>query len=294
MTEQKTSGDKKRIPGWLNKQLFRRLSLLGFLVFIIVTIVQHVIAAETSNVASPEAYCPFGGMETLYRFIATGGSFVPHVHLSNIVIFAAVILTAFVARSGFCGWICPLGFIQELITDLSNFLQKHVSPVRRFIRAVQARGAMLRKADRYIRLLKYGVLIWAVTGAAVFGVMVFRDYDPWATLINITEITFGAGLIIVILMVILSFFIERPWCRYACPLGAVSGLFGRLSPVFIKRQVNLCKNCGVCSKACPMGLPVYSSNTVKSVDCIGCLKCLDSCPQVVALELKVGAPAVGK
>ena len=56
----------------------------------------------------------------MYRYITTAGSFVQHTHLSNIVLFVAVMATALLARSGFCGWVCPLGFVQELISNLSN------------------------------------------------------------------------------------------------------------------------------------------------------------------------------
>ena len=152
----------------------------------------------------------------------------------------------------------------------------------------------MTKIDRYLRFLKYAVLIWAVSGAAIYGVMVFRDYDPWWTLINIAALSMGPGLIVLIIMIIMSFVVERPWCRYACPLGAISGLFGRLSPVFLKREESLCKNCAVCSKSCPMGLPVHTAKTIKSVDCIGCLECVEVCPKAGALELKIGIPVVGK
>ena len=285
---------KKRRRRLLNKQTLRRVSLLGFTGFIALVIIRYVVAGEGGAAASPEAYCPFGGLETLYRYITSAGSFVPHTHLSNVVLFVAVLTTALLARSGFCGWVCPLGFIQELITDLSIFLQKRIFSIRRFIKGVQKRGSFLIAADRYLRLLKYAVLIWAVIGAAIYGVMVFRDYDPWSTLINIAALTLGPGLVVLMVLLVASFFVERPWCRYACPLGAISGLFGKLSPVYLKRKESLCKGCAICTKSCPMGLSVHTASTIKSVNCIGCLECLEICPKAGALELKVGVPVIGK
>lgn len=293
-TAQPQKRRKNGLKKLVNTQTLRRISLFGFAAFIATVIIQHVLSGENAVTASPEAYCPFGGLETLYRYISSGGSFVPHTHLSNVVLLVGVLTVALLARSGFCGWICPLGFIQELVTDLSAFLQKHVSIVKRFIRGVQKHGVFLTGADRYLRFVKYAILVWAVAGAAIYGVMVFRDYDPWSTLINIAELSLGPGLAVLIILLLASFFVERPWCRYACPLGAISGLFGKLSPVYLKRQENLCKDCAICTKSCPMGLSVHKASTLKSVNCIGCLKCMEICPKAGALELKVGVPVIGK
>ncbi|MGB4979029.1 MAG: 4Fe-4S binding protein, partial [Anaerolineae bacterium] len=147
--------------------------------------------------------------------------------------------------------------------------------------------------DRYLRFLKYGVLAWAVTGAAVYGFMVFRDYDPWAALWNLLELSIGPGVAVLALTLIGSLFVERPWCRYACPLGAATGLVGALSPFYLKREVEACKACAICTKACPMGLAVHTATTIKSADCIGCLECVDECPREGALELKLGLPVFG-
>ena len=75
-----------------------------------------------------------------------------------------------------------------------------------------------------------------------------------------------------------SLFVERPWCRYACPLGAATGLVSKLSPVYLKREGEACKSCAICSKSCPMGLNVHTADTIKSQDCIGCLECVGCLP----------------
>jgi polyferredoxin len=274
----------------------RRISQLAFALFILGAILQHALATEaTQNItASAEAYCPFGGLETLYKYITSGGSYVPHTHLSNLVILVAVLVTAFLTRSGFCGWICPLGFIQELVTGFSAFLQKRFPGLRRGMRELKKHAAPLAFLDRYLRLLKYIVLAWAVIGAAVYGVMVFRDYDPWAALINIIEFSFTPGMVVLGITLVASFFVERPWCRYACPLGAASSLLGKFSPVYLKREESACKVCKVCTTACPMGLNVHTAKSITSADCIGCLECVGACPRQGALEVKIGVPILGQ
>jgi polyferredoxin len=290
---------KPRLRGWraiLTHRTFRTLVQLAFALFIVFVTVRHVSAGEgsTNVTASPEAYCPFGGLESLYKTISTGGSTVPHTHLSNLVMLVAVLVTALLLRSAFCGWICPLGFLQDLVSRFSAFLRRRIPGLRRTFAALKRGASRLAALDRTLRLVKYGVLIWAVAGAAVYGVMVFRDYDPWSALINIAEFSFTPGIIVLGLTLVGSFFVERPWCRYACPLGAVSGLLGKLSPVYLKREESACKVCKVCTTACPMGLPVHTSTTIKSADCIACLECVGACPRQGALEVKIGIPLIGK
>lgn len=283
---------QKGLAALLHHRTFRRLTQTGFAVFIAYTAIQHLLVGEggESSAASAEAFCPLGGLETLYKYVASGGNYVPHTHLSNLVVFGALVLTALLARNAFCGWICPLGFLQDMVSKFSNWLQKRFRPVRRAVKALKTRGAWLSAIDRPLRLLKYGVLVWAVGGAALFGVMVFRDYDPWAALLTISEWSIGPGLFVLGIVLVASLFVERPWCRYACPLGAASGLVSKLSPVYLQRNEEACKACGICNKSCPMGLKIDSASTITSVDCIGCLECVDVCPRNGALELKVGLP----
>jgi polyferredoxin len=273
-----------------NHQAFRRLVQLGFALFIMFTIIRHLVIGENSSIvtASAEAYCPFGGLETLYKYITAGGSFVSHTHLSNVVIFIAVMVTALLLRSAFCGWICPLGSLQDLVSGIGKSIQKRIPGLRRKIQYFNKKNPWLKTADRLLKYGKYLVLIWAVGGSAYFGYMVFRDYDPWSTLINIVEFSFTPGLIVLILTVVLSLVVERPWCRYACPLGAISGLVGKFSPVYLRREEDACTLCQVCTKACPMGIEIHTAKTIRSVDCISCLECVGACPQKGALEVRVG------
>ena len=274
----------------LNHQTLRRLVQLCFAAFIIITVVRHIVIGEDGPVitASAEAYCPFGGLETLYKYLTSGGAFVSHTHLSNVVLFIAVIVTAILLRSAFCGWICPLGSLQDLVSGISKAIQKRLPKLKKGLQSIKRNAPWLSTMDRVLKFGKYIVLIWAIGGSAYFGYMVFRDYDPWSALINIAEFSFTPGLIVLLLTILLSLFVERPWCRYACPLGAISGLAGKLSPVYLKREESACTLCQVCTKSCPMGIEVHKAKTIQSVDCISCLECVGACPRKGALEIHVG------
>jgi polyferredoxin len=268
----------------------------SFAFFILFVIIRHAVIGEDSGIvtASAEAYCPFGGLETLYNYITSEGATISHTHLSNVVMLVAALVTALLLRSAFCGWVCPLGFIQDLVSSLSRWLQKRSLTLRKAMRSLKERSAKLAVLDRWLRYFKYVVLIWAVAGAGYYGVMVFRDYDPWSALINIVEFSFTPGLVVLIVTLLASFFVERPWCRYACPLGAASSLVGKLSPVYLKREESSCTLCKVCTKACPMGLEVHTADKITSADCISCLECVGACPRNGALEVKVGLPLMWK
>ncbi|HEX5827674.1 MAG TPA: 4Fe-4S binding protein [Candidatus Limnocylindrales bacterium] len=265
-------------------QGFRRATqtaIAGFIAWLVVSRVE--------GSTSPEALCPFGGLETLIGF-ATGGVFVPHVHLSNVVLAVAALLTAFAARGAFCGWLCPFGFLQDVVAGVARTLEAHVPTLRAAMRTLRRRGARLAILDRPLRLLKYLVLAWAVLGAAAFGVMVFRDVDPWSALLEIGRGSAGIGFVVLVGVIVASFFVERAWCRYACPLGAATGLVSRFSPVRLERIENACSSCGACSKACPMGIDLLAARRVTSQDCVGCLECVEACPRAGALELRAGLP----
>ncbi len=253
-------------------------------------VVDRAVATATGATAtSPEAICPFGGIETFVTFLTTG-TFVPHVHAANVVLGGAVLAVAFFARGAFCGWICPLGFLQDLVAGLSAIVQRRVPAVFRGMRALRRKSAPLAVLDRPLRFLKYAVLAWALWGTAAFGVMVFRDVDPWIALLDIGRESVGFGLVVLALTLLGSLFVDRPWCRYACPLGAANGLVARFSPVRLERSGAACVDCNLCTKSCPMGLPVATATVITSVDCIGCLECVEACPRDGALELRIGLP----
>ena len=290
---------KPRRTGWasvLTHHTFRRLAQAGVFLFILFIAIRHTLIGEggATITASWEAYCPMGGLESLYRFITSGGRFVPHVHLSNMIVLIATLVVALAARNSFCGWLCPFGFIQDMTSSFSAFVQKRAPVIRKAVRTIKKRGARLVVLDRYLRFLKYGVLAWTVLGAAAFGYMVFRDVDPWAALWGLLELSLTLGTVVLGIVLVASLFVERPWCRYACPLGAATGLVGKLSPVYLKREAEACTACGVCTKACPVGLPVHTATTIKHADCMSCLECVDECPRDGALGLKLGVPVFGK
>lgn len=272
-------------------QSFRYLVQAGFLATVVVMAVRHVILPEgaLNSPPSPEAYCPFGGVETLYRWLTTG-KYIHHATSSSLFVLGGVLLGSLALKSSFCGWICPFGTLQEALTGVTRFFERRFRPVARFAKTLKARTRGLETLDRYLRWGKYLVLAYFLYGTILAARMVFRPYDPYITALNITEATLGPGLIILIATVALSFFTERPWCKYLCPLSPIVGLVGKLAPVQIERTGSYCKDCAVCSTACPMNLPVATASRITAVDCNDCLKCIAACPRTGALDLTLRWP----
>jgi hypothetical protein len=285
----------RRPKSWgVRVQRFRHVLQLAVAAFIGYVVIQRLIFPESSGVivASGEAFCPFGGFEGAYRWLTSGGMYLPHTHASNLILALGIVLTAVVAKSFFCGWICPLGALQEAIAAFSHGLQRRVPRLRRAVHALQQRADHFLWVDRWLRYLKYLVLIWALGGAALFGYMVFRDVDPWVAIVNVAELEASLGAVTLAIVLIASLFVERPWCRYACPLGATIGILGRISLLKIERTASACLACGVCNTSCPVGLQVDRMTRVDSPDCISCLQCVGACPSEGGLNVKFALPGV--
>jgi polyferredoxin len=244
-----------------------------------------------SNGESAEAWCPLGGFETLWTLLTTGRT-VSHVHTSSLVLSVTVLVLAVVGRGFFCGWLCPMGTVQELVHAAGRAVTDRVPPLRRLRRRLE-RGASAgrwRQTDRVLRWGRWVVLAWAIIGAGITGTMVFREADPWVALLSVAEFEFSLMFVVLIATLVLALFIQRPFCRYACPLGAVQSLAGKLSPIAVQRDASACLDCDLCNQACPMAIPVNTRTRVTDTSCTGCLECVGACPSQNGLAVTLATP----
>jgi polyferredoxin len=252
-----------------------------------------VVQKLTNGGPSAEGLCPFGGFETAWTWLTTGRT-VAHVHPANLVLGVAVTVMALAGRGFFCGWICPLGAVQGAVRAVADAVVRHVPALRRARRRLAriAGGRRLRQVDRALRWGRWAVLGWAVVGAALTGTMVFREYDPWIALLSVAEFELSLAFAVLAVTLLLSLFVARPFCRYACPMGAVNGLLGKLSPVAIQREASSCLGCDLCNQACPVGIPVNTRTRVTDAACLGCLECVAACPAEPALGVTFALPTL--
>jgi NAD-dependent dihydropyrimidine dehydrogenase PreA subunit len=89
---------------------------------------------------------------------------------------------------------------------------------------------------------------------------------------------------------VLSLLIPYFWCRYLCPYGALLGVVSLVSPLKITRHAPSCIDCGLCTRACPVQLPVHRLARVRSDECSACLSCVAACPVTRSLRVETPAP----
>ncbi len=262
----------------------RKLVQWFFFLLIALITVNHTLAETGSAIpilssASLHAVCPFGGVETLYTLVSSG-LLIKKVHASALVLAGLSLLLAIFFGPIFCGWICPLGTLQEWVGKLGRKLFR-----RRYNHFVPT------KLDNILRYARYGILIWVLYVTATSGTLIFEAYDPYFALFNFwsSEVA-PTALLILGATLLLSIFVERPWCKYACPYGAVLGLTNLFRVFSIKRAASTCKADGACSIMCPMNIPVDNKTVVRDHQCISCLECTSEaiCPVAKTVVFTTG------
>lgn len=209
--------------------------------------------------------CPIGSLQS---FLASRPIRIPYYIVGLLLFFGAILGRAV------CGFLCPMGFLQELVHKIPfPWKQKRIP------------------GDRNLRKVKYGVLILMVLlPLAVPLVPFFCKYlCPAGTLAGLSLAAvdpvirpmlagiFRWKLALLAGILLLCLILFRPFCKYLCPLGAIYGFFNRISFYGLTKEESKCNHCGQCAKVCPMS--VNPAQTPDSPECIRCGTCTASCPQ---------------
>ena len=265
--------------------------------------------------ANPEAYCPMGGLQALTTFFVRG-SLPCSMSMVQIVMGIALAAAVVLFSKLFCGYLCPLGTVQDLLMKLRN--------------TIGWRGIVVKNgtvADKVLRVIKYVLLFWIFYSTATASELFCKNLDPYYAVATgfKGEITLWMSLISVAAVILCGFMVNMFWCKYLCPLGAISnslkfwvwivvlaaayyllGAVGvnvpwwallaafcvvgylleilcgkpRLQVLHIMKNDSKCTHCGLCTKACPYGIDVAGcrAGAVKAVDCTLCGECTAVCP----------------
>jgi ferredoxin-type protein NapH len=176
-----------------------------------------------------------------------------------------------------CGWLCPFGFLQDLMKKIS----------RRVVKLPKWMGNM-----KYVSLVVLAILLpiflgemWfsklcpagAIEAAIPWAVAGTSDAPEWAGLDvrSMIGTFFWIKTAILVVFLVAMVFVKRPFCRTFCPLGAIFSLFNRISLVKLHLDQSKCTECGLCERLCPVDLNAYRE--LDSPECIKCLECT-KCP----------------
>jgi len=217
---------------------------------------------------------------------------VQHTHPASLVLVVAVIVLGVAARGAFCGWLCPFGALQQWLHGAAQAVADRVPPLRRVRRAITVRSN--GRAWRGDRPGAADGPLGGLSPGRSSGSSYRRHGDPRGRSLVRVAVDRGVRAELGVRRARghrrPRLFVERPFCRYAWPLGAVQAIVGKASPIAIQRDAATCTGCDLCTRACPMAIPVHTRTRVTDSACIGCLECVAACPSAPGLTVTVALP----
>ena len=220
--------------------------------------------------------------------------------------FAVFFAFFFVLGKAFCGWVCPLGTLQELVGRIGR---RFGIGLRRFEAGDLGRVQRVRPV-KWLILLGLVFLLPLLTGLGVTPHALGNPYcdvcpsrivttllsgnsEQFAVPVDDSvRFTLGATANFLFGFIVLgALAVRQPFCRI-CPLLAFNSIAQRLSPLrLVKAKHENCGKCRICSDACPMDIPEISQEEGRkaySEDCTLCGRCAEYCPQDGIIRLKWG------
>lgn len=232
-------------------------------------------ARAVSRPPGVEAFLPISSFMGFVHMLRTRT--LNTVHPAGLVIFTLIVVLTFLARRGFCSWVCPVGTVSEYAHKAGR-------------KIMGGNFSLPRWADAPLRAIKYIILVFFVAAILLMPRDAMKEFieSPYNRMADVKMYLFfehisGTALYVIAALLVLSMLVKNFWCRYLCPYGALLGLLSMDSPTAVRRNPDVCISCGECTKACPNRIDVQNATNVKSVECMACYGCVNACPTKDAL-----------
>ncbi|MBL0224183.1 MAG: 4Fe-4S binding protein [Geobacteraceae bacterium] len=259
---------------------------LGFILWVGVRFYQFVLHIRsgglTAFVPRPdgiEGFLPISGLLGTASWLKGGGINV--IHPAAVVIFLTVLAGALLLRRSFCSWICPVSVVSECSWKAGFKLLRRNPRLPRWL-DLPLRGV------KYLLMAFFVYSVAVAMSPAALEAFIYSDYHKLADVrlmdffLHLSPVALG----VILTLLLLSFFLKNPFCRYLCPYGALLGMLAMLSPLRVTRNTERCVSCGVCSQVCPTFIDVMHTTSVSSPECIGCWRCVSHCRFNQALSMR--------
>ena len=223
--------------------------------------------------------CPLGALQNA---LAYSGKTVPFY------IFGILILYGIILGRTICGFLCPLGLIQELLHKIptpkipKNSITRALSYLKYIILAVFVCGITLWYGLAHDTTIP-GFCKYICPAGTSEGAAALLANPANAEDFGMLGILFTRKFVIMLLTALFCIFCYRAFCRFICPLGAIYSLFGKFSIIGVKVDKTRCSGCGACVSCCGMDV-----RKVGDRECINCGKCMEVCEQK-AISIKAGS-----
>ena len=222
--------------------------------------------------------CPLGSIQNA---LASAG------HLAGWYVLGIILLFGVILGRTICGWLCPLGLIQELLHRIptpklrKSRVTRTLSWLKYVILAVFVIAIPLWYGLRY-QIPLPGFCKYICPAGTFEGAMGHLANPANTSYYSMLGILFTRKFVIMLVIGLACVFCYRSFCRFICPLGAIYGLFNRFNVIGAKVDDSRCNHCGACVRHCGMDV-----RRVGDHECIHCGKCMEVCSQG-AISIKAG------
>ncbi len=227
-----------------------------------------------SDIILPVFHCRYVAGGTTEAFCLMILDFNKYMSETFVISMLACLVLIMLFGTLWCGYVCPVGFFQDIITEVRQrlgFTQLNIS----------------QKFKPVLTILKWFLVFYILFYDLCKVCPIFYFTVPLTGYVqggDTTAFYWAIGLFA------FMFISDRFFCRI-CPIGAFLGLFNKISGSRLKKKGSACTHCRACLEVCPVDIQeIYEdreNEDITNSNCIYCMKCIEVCPEKDALRFEL-------